>query len=49
LTSPGPCFAGKPGDKVAAAVDAIREALRPHAGPDGVVMDARAWLVLAHR
>jgi hypothetical protein len=49
LTSPGPCFAGKPEDKVAAAVDAIREALRPHVGPDGVVMDATAWLVLAHR
>jgi hypothetical protein len=48
LTTPGPCFAGKPEDKVAAAVDAIREALTPHAGSDGVVMDARAWLVLAH-
>ena len=42
-------FAGKPEDKVAVAVDAIRDALTPYAGPDGVVMDATAWLVAAHR
>jgi SAM-dependent methyltransferase len=42
-------FAGKPEEKVALAVDAIRDALTPYAGPDGVVMDATAWLVAAHR
>ena len=42
-------FAGKPQDKVDAAVDALREGLRPYAGPNGVVMNGTAWLALAHR
>jgi SAM-dependent methyltransferase len=42
-------FAGKPEDKIAIAVDAIRAALTPYAGPNGVVMDATAWLVSARR
>ena len=42
-------FAGKPEDKVAAAIDGIRQALAPYAGPQGVVTDATAWLVLARR
>ncbi len=42
-------FAGKPQDKVAAAVDAAREALVPFAGPDGVVLNGGAWLLTAHR
>jgi SAM-dependent methyltransferase len=42
-------FAGKPEDKVAAAVAAARDAVAPYAGPDGVVMSATAWLVQAGR
>lgn len=42
-------FAGKPQDRVAAAVHGIREALAPYAGPQGVVTDATAWLVSARR
>ncbi len=42
-------FAGKPQDQVAAAVHGIEEALAPYAGPHGVVTDATAWLVSAHR
>ena len=42
-------FAGKPQDKVDAAIDSLREGLRPYAGPDGVVMDGTAWLASAHR
>jgi len=42
-------FAGKPEDQVAAAVQGIREALTPYAGPQGVVTDATAWLVSARR
>ena len=40
-------FAGKPEHQVAAAVQGIREALAPYAGPEGVVTDATAWLVSA--
>jgi len=42
-------FAGKPESKVAAAVDAVRAAITPYAGPEGVTMDATAWLVTAGR
>jgi SAM-dependent methyltransferase len=42
-------FAGKPQDKVAAAIDALRQALVPYAGADGVVMNETAWLASAHR
>jgi len=42
-------FAGTTEDKVAAAVDALREAFAPYAGPGGVVMDGAAWLVSARR
>ena len=33
----------------AAAWDAIAKALEPHAGPEGVVLEGRAWLVRADR
>ena len=42
-------FAGKPEDKVAAAVAAARAAVVPYQGPDGVVMNGTAWLVTARR
>jgi len=42
-------FAGKPQDRVAAAVQGIKQALAPYAGPQGVVTDGTAWLVSAHR
>ena len=42
-------FAGKPEDKVAAAITAAREAVKPYQGPDGVVMSGTAWLVTARR
>ena len=42
-------FAGRPEGKVAAAMDAVQEAITPYAGPEGVVMDATAWLVTAGR
>lgn len=42
-------FAGKPPEKVTAAVDAARAALTPYAGPEGLVMNAGAWLVSAAR
>jgi SAM-dependent methyltransferase len=42
-------FAGAPEDTVAAAVAAVRAAFAPYAGPEGVVLDATAWLVSAHR
>jgi len=38
-----------PRTRSALAVDAMREALTPYASLDGVVMDATAWLVVAHR
>jgi len=28
-------------------IDAVREALRPHEGPDGVMLDSAAWIVTA--
>ncbi|MGH3978319.1 MAG: class I SAM-dependent methyltransferase [Pseudonocardiaceae bacterium] len=33
----------------AAALDALRAALEPHAGPDGVVLGSRAWVITAAR
>jgi SAM-dependent methyltransferase len=36
-------------DQVTAALDAMREALRSYAGPDGVVLTGTAWLVMARR
>jgi SAM-dependent methyltransferase len=40
-------FAGKPEDKIQAAVDAAREALRAYETPQGVLMNGGAWLVAA--
>jgi len=42
-------FAGKPEAKVAAAVDALREAVSRYVGPGGVVMNKPAWLASARR
>jgi SAM-dependent methyltransferase len=42
-------FAGKPEANVAAAVDALREAVSRYAGPSGVVMNETAWLATARR
>jgi SAM-dependent methyltransferase len=42
-------FDGKPGDKVAAAVEALRDGFAPHARPDGVVVNQTAWLAAARR
>lgn len=42
-------MADAPPDKVAAALDAIREALVPHAGEEGVVLSGTAWLVTARK
>jgi SAM-dependent methyltransferase len=42
-------FAGKPEDKIAAAVDAARRSLEPYEGPDGVTMMGGAWLASARR
>jgi SAM-dependent methyltransferase len=42
-------FADAPDDAMAAAVTTLRAAYTPYAGPSGVVMDAAAWLVAAHR
>ena len=42
-------FAGKPEAKVAAAVDALGEAVKRYAGPAGVVMNETAWLASARR
>lgn len=41
-------FDGKDPDAVQRALTAVREALVPHAGPDGVVLSGKAWLVTAH-
>jgi hypothetical protein len=38
---------GKPADAVARAWAAIRGALAPYAGPEGVVLRGSAWLVSA--
>jgi ubiquinone/menaquinone biosynthesis C-methylase UbiE len=40
---------GKPADKVAAAIEALREGFAPHAGPDGVIVNSAAWLASARR
>lgn len=42
-------FAGKPQDRVAAAIRGMGDALAPYAGPEGVVTDGTAWLVSARR
>jgi SAM-dependent methyltransferase len=43
-------FAAAPEEKRTAAIDAVREALAPYAGPDGVVMHNNAdWLITARR
>ena len=42
-------FADAAEDTVAGAVDAVRAAFAPYAGPHGVVMDGTAWLVAAYR
>lgn len=42
-------FAGKPQDRVAAAIRGMGEALAPYACPEGVVTDGTAWLVWARR
>ena len=40
-------FAGKPKEHVAAAIDALRDSLAPHARSSGVIMHETAWLALA--
>jgi SAM-dependent methyltransferase len=42
-------MAGAPPDTVAAALDAIRGALVPYAGGEGVVLNGKAWLVTARK
>jgi ubiquinone/menaquinone biosynthesis C-methylase UbiE len=42
-------FGGKPQEKVDNAIDAVREALAPYVGPEGVVMSGTAWLLAARR
>ena len=42
-------MADAPPDKVALALDAISEALAPHAGAEGVVLSGTAWLVTARK
>ncbi|HEX6233578.1 MAG TPA: methyltransferase domain-containing protein [Jiangellaceae bacterium] len=42
-------FAGAPQETVGAAATALREGFAPYAGSHGVVLDAAAWLVSAHR
>jgi len=42
-------MADAPEDKVAAALDSIREALVPYAVDEGVVLNGTAWLVTARR
>lgn len=43
-------FATAPTDKQHAAIDAVREALEPYAGADGVAMHNNGeWLVTARR
>jgi len=36
-------------DKREAVIDAVRAALRPHEGPDGVLLDSATWIVTARR
>lgn len=40
---------GKPEDLQVQARQALREALSPHATPEGVILGAAAWLVAAAR
>jgi hypothetical protein len=42
-------FAGAPRKTLQAAKTALRSGFAPYAGSQGVVMDASAWLVSAHR
>jgi SAM-dependent methyltransferase len=42
-------FAGKPETSIARALDAVRKATAPYAGPHGVVMSGTAWLLTARR
>ena len=42
-------MADAPPDKIAAALDAIRAALIPYAGDEGVVLNGTAWLVTARK
>jgi len=42
-------MAGAPPGKIAAALDAIRAALLPYAGDEGVVLKGTAWLVTARK
>ncbi|HVD22835.1 MAG TPA: methyltransferase domain-containing protein [Lapillicoccus sp.] len=42
-------FAGAPRETVHAAKTALRSGFAPYAGSQGVVMDASAWLMSAHR
>jgi len=42
-------MADAPPDKIAAALDAIRAALVPYAGDEGVVLNGMAWLVTARK
>ena len=45
----GRALAGATDDQRAVAMEAVRDALRPHLGPDGVVLDSAAWVVTAER
>jgi hypothetical protein len=45
----GRVIAEAPESERARAWDAVREALRPYAGPDAVVLDSAAWVVTAER
>jgi hypothetical protein len=42
-------MAGTPADRVSGAVEALRAAFAPYAGPDGIVMETSVWLVKATR
>jgi SAM-dependent methyltransferase len=42
-------MADAPPDKIAAALDAIRDALEPYASDEGVVLNGTAWLVTARK
>jgi hypothetical protein len=42
-------MADAPPDKVAAALNAIRDALVPYAGNEGVVLNGTAWFVTARK
>ena len=42
-------FAGAPQDTIDAAATALHAGFAPYAGEQGVVTEATAWLVTAHR